>query len=358
MMVLVGFSSQNLDLVTALQIYPRVKWTDLAPILGVSAASLARRWQQLHERGSAWVALSLVRETTSLSAPRAFIRMQCKRGALRDVANAIREDAGMTTIHLVTGRFDLLALVSMDLSGIEEYLVNRLGQIEGISSYHVLPCIQMLQHGGRWRADGLSASEAQAVAELNPRNSREKLAGTSKQVDLDSPLSKAIIELLYLDGRMSATEVWKRLHEGHGFESSLSTVHRRLSAIVDSQRLALRCDVSAEEVGFPVSVALWCRLPADHISILVGKLGARSGGVAFPEIRSIFVTSGETNLHFTLWLRSVEHLQEFEARLAKLGPELVIMDRSLSLSTPKRFGAVLKNGRRVRTVGPGPWSSP
>lgn len=305
----------------------------------------------LQDRGSAWVTLSLVHDDISLS-PRAFIQVQCKRGALRDVANAIREDAGTKTVHLVTGRFDLLAIVSMDLSGIEDYLVNRLGRIEGVDSYRVLPCTQLLQHGGMWTADGLSASAARAVAALNPRGSREKLAEHSKQVDLESPLSKAIIQLLYFDGRMSAMDVWKRLNGEHGLDVSLSSVHRRLTAIVNSNKLSLRCDVSAEEVGFPVSVALWCRLPADHIATLASKFGTKPGAAAFPEIRSTIVTSGETNLHLTLWLRSVEHLQDVEVRLAKLGPELVIVDRSIALSTAKRFGAVLENGHRVRTVPP------
>ncbi|WP_104088765.1 hypothetical protein [Arthrobacter sp. GMC3] len=121
---------------------------------------------------------------------------------------------------------------------------------------------------------------------------------------------------------------------------------------MNSNKVSLRCDVSAEEVGFPVSVALWCRLSADHIATLAIKFGTKPGGAAFPEIRSTIVTSGETNLHLTLWLRSVEHLQDVEVRLAKLGSELVIVDRSIALSTAKRFGAVLENGHRVRTVPP------
>ncbi|UCR88069.1 Lrp/AsnC family transcriptional regulator [Mycetocola spongiae] len=343
------FDDQDLALVTALQIHPLASWTDLAPILGQSAPTLARRWQTLSAQGLAWVTLSHVRNSVTLS-PQAFIQVQCERGRLRDVANAVREDAPAQTVHLMTGTYDILMLMSMDIADIEGYLVDRIGRIDGIRSYRVLPCTQLLFHGGMWQADGLSPGQAQAVAALAPGPAPEK-SGPGRETNLSSPLSTAILELLYLDGRMSTTQVWKHLTEAENFEVSLSSVRRQIAAMFRTDRLALRCDVSATHVGWPVAATLWCRLPVDQMDGFAALLrDTRSGPESFPEIRSALLIAGEANVHLTLWLRSVSHLHQVEARLARLQPSLQVADRSINFSTPKRFGAILEEGRRVRTV--------
>ncbi len=50
-------SSEDLTvaLLAALQIHPRGSWTEIAPVLGVDASTLSRRWQHLQDEGLAWV---------------------------------------------------------------------------------------------------------------------------------------------------------------------------------------------------------------------------------------------------------------------------------------------------------------
>ncbi|MFC7816954.1 AsnC family protein [Streptomyces sp. NPDC057367] len=48
----VSVTELDLALVYALQIRPRAAWTEIAPSLGVTAVTLARRWERLTEAGA------------------------------------------------------------------------------------------------------------------------------------------------------------------------------------------------------------------------------------------------------------------------------------------------------------------
>ena len=48
-------SEDDFDLINALQIAPRISWTDAAGVLGVHATTLAARWERLKASGVAWI---------------------------------------------------------------------------------------------------------------------------------------------------------------------------------------------------------------------------------------------------------------------------------------------------------------
>ena len=56
----VEISEEDLALVHALQIAPRVAWNDAARILDTHPATLAARWERLRERGVAWTTGHLI----------------------------------------------------------------------------------------------------------------------------------------------------------------------------------------------------------------------------------------------------------------------------------------------------------
>ena len=61
--------------------------------------------------------------------------------------------------------------------------------------------------------------------------------------------------------------------------------------------------------------------------------------------------TGPHNLYLALWLRTLRHLDAFEARLAACLPELAITDRTVCLWQLKLGGHLLDpDGRRLRSV--------
>ncbi|MFI5084537.1 MAG: AsnC family protein, partial [Actinomycetales bacterium] len=60
-------SEDDLALINALQIAPRMSWADAADVLGVHATSLAARWARLRKQGVAWVTGHLIGDPHEMS---------------------------------------------------------------------------------------------------------------------------------------------------------------------------------------------------------------------------------------------------------------------------------------------------
>ncbi len=58
--IIVELSEEDLALIHALQIAPRLSWADAAEILGVHATTLAARWERLRSGGAAWITAHLI----------------------------------------------------------------------------------------------------------------------------------------------------------------------------------------------------------------------------------------------------------------------------------------------------------
>jgi DNA-binding Lrp family transcriptional regulator len=77
-------SEDDLRIINALQIAPRISWSDAAGILGVHATTLAARWDRLREAGAAWTTAHLIGDP----------KQMCL--ALVDVDCEMRQRAGVT----------------------------------------------------------------------------------------------------------------------------------------------------------------------------------------------------------------------------------------------------------------------
>lgn len=89
-------------LLHALQIEPRAAWADLAPVVGVDAATLARRWARLSDAGIAWVTGHSTRGQTAL------LEVECDLARLDDVAAELQRDRHVAVLDHTSGSRDLL----------------------------------------------------------------------------------------------------------------------------------------------------------------------------------------------------------------------------------------------------------
>lgn len=96
---------------------------------------------------------------------------------------------------------------------------------------------------------------------------------------------------------------------------------------------------------------LWCRVSShDAATLCADRTGAEEAiHRVLPETRSMMVLAGPVNLHITLWLHTLDGLPEAEVRLADWLPSVEIIDRTVCLSTAKRMGFTLEDGRRRST---------
>lgn len=156
-------------LLHALQIEPRAAWADLAPVVGVDAATLARRWARLSDAGIAWVTGHSTRGQTAL------LEVECDLARLDDVAAQLQRDRHVAVLDHTSGSRDLLALVrASDLGALSTYAVRRLARLDGIRSVRTHLTNELLIDASSWRLRPLTLDEAERVRP--PRHPRPRAA--------------------------------------------------------------------------------------------------------------------------------------------------------------------------------------
>ncbi|GGN28003.1 DNA-binding Lrp family transcriptional regulator [Actinoplanes campanulatus] len=335
------FTLDELDyqLVTALQLAPRADWQRIGAALGVDGTTAARRWNRLYGSGHAWISC-LPAQLAIASAVFAIIEVDCVAGRLPEVAESLAGDVNIVTLEHVTGARDLLIQAAFsDHVQLGRYLSLRLGMLPGVASTRTQIAVTVHTEGSRWRLDRLSEPARRALTGASPRQN------WSGRPFSDEDL--ALFQALSTDPRQPAV----RLAERTGL--SPTTVRRRLDRMDAERSIGYRCEVARYVSGYPISVSLWCTLPPAETPRVVSRLSGMR------ETRFCATLSGSANLLVVVWLRSVQDIAAFEARLAVQAPELTITDRAVALWVMKLGGHLLDPlGRNLRAVPLGFWSDP
>lgn len=143
----IELDSVDRRLLHALQIEPRASWNVLAPVVGVDASTLARRWARLNDEGIAWITGHPMRGQLAL------IEIDCELTHLEAITNELRHDPCVYVLDFSSGSRDLLALVVLpDLPALSEYAVGRLGMLAGIRTIRTHLANEVLIDGraGAW----------------------------------------------------------------------------------------------------------------------------------------------------------------------------------------------------------------
>ncbi|MFW0797286.1 Lrp/AsnC family transcriptional regulator [Gordonia sp. CPCC 205515] len=317
------------QIVHALQVAPRAPWGVIGDVAGVSAATASRRWERLVDSGLAWIVTypGAAYLNTRCSA---FVEVQTAAGRGEVVAR-LAHDRHVATIQRIAGDGDLLLTVMIEsLDHLGDW-VQELADWDGVARTRTRVVTRVLGESERWRVHALTEDEEAVIAEHRPVS--RPLAHEPDEIDL-----KLIAELA-ADGRRSAVD----LAAATGL--SAPTVRRRLTNLVGEHVLSIRCEVAHVISGWPVTANVWARATSRSIAALSTALGE------LPQVRVCCEVTGTANIIMGVWLRTVGELAEFEQELEGLVPGLVVVDRSVTLATPKRLGSLLdRSGCRTGAV--------
>ncbi|WP_407555164.1 Lrp/AsnC family transcriptional regulator [Streptomyces sp. Pv4-95] len=331
-------SELDLALVNALQLRPRASWSELSPLLGVTAGTLARRWERLTGEGLAWVYAAPGREFTRNRCT-AFVLLRClpqDRSRLMTRLCALPE---AVTIELTgSGSADLLLdVLAPDLASLSRFLQERLDRLPGIVSVSCLFATSLYVEGSRWRLRSLDPAQLTALA--GSAAAREPV----RTLTLDA-VDRALVDELVRDGRLGLAELATRT------ATSPATVRRRLRRLEDSAILTFRCDVATALAGHPVPVSLLGQVPARDIGTI------HRAFAALPDCRLVAAVTGPANIFATLWVHDLGDIQRRETALCARLPTLTVTDRIVGLHTAKRMGHLLDDeGRRIGVQPISPW---
>ncbi|MGW8797784.1 Lrp/AsnC family transcriptional regulator [Streptomyces sp. NPDC055775] len=334
----VGWSETDLQLVHALQIHPRAPWSLVGEVLGVSPATVARRWARLNEGGLAWVTGYRPYGPKNLDDPAgAVVVARCLPARMAALAAELAAHPECIAVEIVSGSGDLVLFVATaDREALVEYLLGRFAALDGLLPFRTLWVTGFFTEGSRWRLQALTREQARVLnTNAGPRAA---LAGPSP--GRADPLGERITDLLAEDGRMPYTVLAERAG------ASEPTVRRKLRALLESGRLALRCDLAPEAAGRPVFLAVTVRVPADRMEA-TGRALAQ-----LPGVRLVATVVGDADLCASFWLPTIADVHRLERILLEKLPDLQLVDRLVGMRSVKRVGRLLDaSGRLRRTVG-------
>ncbi|GAA1034359.1 MULTISPECIES: Lrp/AsnC family transcriptional regulator [Amycolatopsis] len=320
-------TENDLKLVDALQAGPRAPWSAISTATGMSAVTAARRWQRLAERRDAWFAAYPGGGVRKWMTP-AFIEVDCVPGKALATAQELADDPNVASIDHTAGRCDLLVHVLASTShGLETYLEHRVAALSSVTAIRTLVSPRILSDGSTWRVrSGRSGAPGPPTPQF------------SAPVRFD-PLDRALLHALGADGRAAASTLAAQLNVGE------TTVRRRLTALLDSGELVLRCEIARSLSPAPVTAILWIQVPPGRID------DAGRALTALPETRMCAAVNGIANLLLVVWLSSEYQLVTLENVLATAQPWLSVADRAITLRPVKLMGHLLDGeGRPVKYV--------
>ncbi|HEV7168033.1 MAG TPA: AsnC family transcriptional regulator [Micrococcaceae bacterium] len=326
----VELSEEDLALIHALQIAPRVSWTDAARVLGVHATTLAARWERLRDSGAAWVTAHLVGEPDKMSLT--FLDVQCDLARMAEAVEAVCAIPEIITVEEAARNRDMmLTAITPSLAALSRDVIPRLAAIPGLNRYQASLCTELHRGGHGWRLNALTKAQQQAFAALRPR-----ISGPAGPLP---PSSQAMVPVLMRDGRATAVEVAKAVG-GHP-----ATVRRQLNRLLESGLLSFRCEMAQSYSGYPVTCQWFARVPAGRHQQIAKELAT------FRNARLIASTTGSTNFIIVMWLHSVADVMTAELAMAERVPELELVESAVVLNAAKRVGwRLAPDGRSTGVV--------
>ncbi len=335
------FSEDDLALTHALQIHPRARWADLAPVLGSAPATLARRWAALRAVGLAWVTayrspVEPARTVTGL------VELDCLPGRLDEVVVRLETEPGVITIeHAASGPDLMLTVAASTFADMSALVMDTLARTPGARSMRTHIAAQVHVEGSRWRLDALTAGQRDAVLAAAARDHSPGPA-----VDTASPTFAPLVRVLAHDGRANAAEVAVLVGRPQ------ATVRRQLGALLRSGSVAFRCDVAQMLTRWPVNVTWWCRIPGADVERVVRHVRSDA------RVRLCMSLTGPANFLVTAWTASLHDLMQMQAWLEGALPVGGIVDVTVVLRTRKRMGWLLHpDGRCTGDVVAATWES-
>lgn len=320
-------SEEDLGLIHALQIAPRLSWQDASAVLGVHATTLAARWERLRSAGASWVTAHLMGDPRQMCL--AFVDIDCEMHRRAEVTAALAALPAVVTVEEAASNRDLmLTVITPSLEEFSAGVVARFKDIEGLLKYQAALATRLHSGGDAWRLNVLDRTQQAAIRALAGPETGGRLP--AKPLGPPLPASHlALLPFLSRDGRASAAEIARALGRHP------ATVQRQLNRVLGSGMLSFRCEIAQRHSGFPVTCQWFANVPAgQHEAAAAGLRGLRN-------VRLSASTTGRSNFVIIMWLHSLAEVMNAELALRQRVPGIELAESVVMLRTVKRVGWML-----------------
>ncbi|MBP1134449.1 DNA-binding Lrp family transcriptional regulator [Arthrobacter sp. PvP023] len=320
-------SEDDLELINALQIAPRVSWSDAAGVLGVHATTLAARWDRLRAAGAAWTTAHLIGDPKQMCL--ALVDVDCEMRQRADVTAALAAIPEVVTVEEAASNRDLmLTVITPTLDRFSDTVVPQFKEIPGLLKYRTSLCTRLHVGGYAWRLNVLSKAQQSAFNAL----AGPEAAGSVPPAATGAPLPQSHLDLipfLAQDGRATAADIARSLGRNP------ATVQRQLNRLLSSQLLSFRCEIAQKYSGYPVTCQWFANVPPGRHEAAAAELRS------LRNVRLAASTTGRTNFVIIMWLQSLAEVMNAELALQQKIPGIELAESVVVLSAAKRVGWML-----------------
>lgn len=320
----------DLAIVNVLEVQPRIEFTALADVLGMSPATVARRWEALVSSGQAWVTISPGPRHHEIGWS-AFLSIEADVGEQDRLAQRLCAEPSFASVLLMSGENQFL--VDCFAASAEEsmrLLTEVFPRLPGVVRRRIDPITKIYRLGSQWRSGALETPVRKALESEAPRISGQRIPDA---------VDARLLGALAVDGRAG----WQNIADEAGV--SAQTAKRRIGSLLDSGFMTFRCDTSTTQRSGLREVVIEWAIPIDSID----EVGAAIA--ADPMCRVSSQVLAAANFTATLWVHDYGQVQDHEAQVLRVAPRATVVGRNAALRPYKRMGQVLgADGKRLTTV--------
>lgn len=328
----------DLQIIHALQLWPRAPFARIAEVTEVSEQTVARRYRRLRDDGVLRV-VGLV-DTRRVGQHDWIVRVQVRPGASLKLAEALarRDDVSWVTVS-AAGSEVVGSVRSRSREQRDELLLERLPSTAAVLSISACAVLHEFAGGGPdWLGYGaqLSAEQAARLIEGLPTGPPP---GPPPRIE---PADEPMLSLLARDGRAG----YAALAEAAGWTEG--RVARRLDALHRHGVVYFDVDLAGRLLGFATTAYLWLVVEPSRIQALGSELAS------YAEVPFAAAVTGAANLLASVMCRDISELYEFTSGRIGALDGVRQLEISPELRRLKQAGSLLDGPRLADPAPPRP----
>ncbi|MER0477576.1 Lrp/AsnC family transcriptional regulator [Streptomyces sp. Edi2] len=290
----------DVRILRALQIDPRVGFATVAMVLGLSEPTVARRYRRMRRAGA--IRVIGVVDPGALGQSRWMVRLRCRPGSATAIAEALaqRDDISWVALN-AAGSEVTCAVRSRSQEQRDDLLGRRLPRTAAVLDLQASVLLRQFV-GGRghyWAAlaGSLTPEQESALGSGdNPFTERPVVRNQPSQL---SAQDEKLLAALAADGRASL------VHLAAAADLTPGRASRRLHALLSGGVVHIDVEIAPMALGYRARANLWMRAHPGKIKA-VGRAMAQ-----MPEVGFAAAVSGPYNLHAVVQCRDLDELFEF-----------------------------------------------
>ena len=294
------FEPEDLRIIRALQIDPRVPFATVASVVGLSEPTVSRRYGRMRRMGA--VRVAGVVDPGALGQSQWMVRLRCRPGSAAAIAEALAHRDDVSWVALSAAGAEITCAVrSRSQEERDDLLGHKLPRAAAVLDLEASVMLRQFL-GGRghyWAAlAGVLTPEQETQLGSTGSPFAESVVVVDRAPHLDGHDEK-LLSALAADGRASLADL------AYGADLTPSRVSRRLQKLISDHVVHIDVELAPAALGYHSRANLWLRVhPSETKS--VGRALAR-----MPEVGFAAAITGRNNLHAVIHCRDLDELFEF-----------------------------------------------